>query len=81
MDRGAWWATVHGVIKSWTVFTHKDCTCNILHSTTKSQCSQINKHFLNVCTWKGPMGLWLGSQGPCKVGHIKTNTHTHIQFI
>ena len=27
MDRGAWWATVHGVTKSWTQQTELDRTC------------------------------------------------------
>ena len=25
MDRGAWWATVHGVVKSWTQLTTAQC--------------------------------------------------------
>ena len=26
LDRGAWWATVHGVAKSWTRLSKKTCT-------------------------------------------------------
>ena len=36
MDRGAWWATVHGVIKSWTClrdfhFTLRNTPCKVSH--------------------------------------------------
>ena len=33
LDRGAWWATVHGVTKSWTDFTERLSTA---HSTAGS---------------------------------------------
>ena len=33
MDRGAWWATVHGVAKSWTQLS--DFTFTILHFKLK----------------------------------------------
>ena len=29
MDRGAWWATVHGVVKTWTQLSTHTCACII----------------------------------------------------
>ena len=44
MDRGVWWATVHGVAKSWTrlsnfhfTYMHKDIHCGIICESYKSK--------------------------------------------
>ena len=31
MERDAWWATVHGVAKSWTLLSDWACTCMFIH--------------------------------------------------
>ena len=36
MDRGAWWATVHGVTKSWFVIV--DLQCLLVSAVQKSDC-------------------------------------------
>ena len=37
MDRGTWWATVHGVTKSWTLLKQLSMhTCNIMGRNIKS---------------------------------------------
>ena len=41
MDRGAWWATVCGVTKSWIQLTNKTTTTNI-HKAFKQGLTDIN---------------------------------------
>ena len=37
MDRGAWWATVHEVAKSWKQVSNWAHTCNSQYNSTHSQ--------------------------------------------
>ena len=60
MDRGAWWATVHGVIKSWTLLSDWKMTTSPAF-TTFSHCSlnavwtlHISAHAGLYLSWEGP---------------------------
>ena len=44
MDRGSWWATVHGVAKSWTRLTHTQQ--NILYFSSLSLLVRNNFQYL-----------------------------------
>ena len=74
MDRGAWWATVHGVAKCWTWVTHftfrfrkKECCDGLVMSATgvQSPCT-CQKHVweslgshVNVCSWRRTAYMWV----------------------
>ena len=49
MDRGAWWATVYGVIKSQTQLSHWACTHNYLGSKTRKRHHKKRKLQTNQC--------------------------------
>ena len=61
MDRGVWWATVHGVKKSrtqlsdWTIYTHA-CSCSVMSDALKllsigSQSVGHNWLYIHECTY------------------------------
>ena len=54
MDRGAWWAMVHGVTKSWCNWacTHV-CMCVCVSWIFKHFCTRRHKTFFNVNTGEG----------------------------
>ena len=58
MDRGAWWATVHGVAKSWTWLS--ECHFHYFHWFWISSSQSSLMRLLFLCwTFKGPMrGGW-----------------------
>ena len=66
MDRGAWWAAVHGVAKSWTRL--RDFTFNFhFHALEKEMAT-----YSSVLAWRVPgMGEngGLPSMGSHRVGH------------
>ena len=53
MDRGAWWARVHGVAKSRTQLSNLNQTDRVLEQFKK----------LNAVCWKSPFVLFLASIG------------------
>ena len=57
MDRGARWAIVHGVTKSWTRLN--DCTHTHTHTQTPKQCSvdisQVGEHIRVLRQWPPPV--------------------------
>ena len=66
MDRGAWWAAVHGVAKSWTGLS--DCTFTFhFHALEKEMATHSS-----VLAWRIPgMGSLLG----CRLwGHAESDT-------
>ena len=69
MDRGAWWATVHGIAKSWTrlkqLSTHTEPIGNVFHILPGSR--EIWSETSVCCGWcepSGLVGLWLVVQTP-----------------
>ena len=66
MDRGAWWAAVHGVVKSWTRLSDFTLTFHF-HALEK----EMTTHF-SVLAWKIPGMAETGglpSMGSHRVGH------------
>ena len=57
MDRRAWWATVHGVTKSWTWWacTHKSPW---IHNGTPSPASILSSLLYDYCHHRAWPGLW-----------------------
>ena len=55
MDRGAWWATVHGVTKSWTWLILHDDTCRTKKITTNeyNKKKQTNREQISGYQWGG----------------------------
>ena len=66
MDGGAWWAAVHGVVKSWTPLSDFPFTFHF-HALQKEMATHSS-----VLAWKipgtGETG-WLLSMGSHRVGH------------
>ena len=57
MDRGAWWATVHGVAKSWTQLS----TCVHTHTHTHSMAYRLGILLQIVCPlWASGGSGWTG---------------------
>ena len=48
MDRGAWWATVHGIAKSWTRFSN----LNVTNLKVAQSCLTLRPHGLYAATAK-----------------------------
>ena len=67
MDRGVWWATVHGIAKSWTQLSDFTFTLDP-HAPWKDQHHLFKKFYLCIfaCTgssllYAGFLQLWVGS--------------------
>ena len=45
MDRGAWWATVHGVVKSWTQLSNTHTHTHTYTHTYKLMAAIEDSHF------------------------------------
>ena len=58
MDRGAWWATVHGIAKSWTQMS----VCMHTHTHTHT-----NTHFLSLENLEGFVRLSTGQIPYCSI--------------
>ena len=75
IDRGAWWATVHGVTKSWTQLSDWACTLHITYE-------QVVLDVLTQWVMLGSMGSTLNQQAACfqdcKMPHL--NQVTIIQM-
>ena len=66
MDGGAWWAAVHGVVKSWTRLSNFSFTFHF-HALEKEMTTHSS-----VLAWRIPgMGEpgWPPSMGSYRVGH------------
>ena len=50
LDRGAWWATVHGIEKSWTWLSDWACTPQYLHWVKMDLCwlNELMDHIIDV---------------------------------
>ena len=66
MDRGAWWAAVHGVAQSWTRLSDFTFTFH-LHALEKEMATHSNILAWRISWAKGPHGLQ--SMGSHRVGH------------
>ena len=74
MDRGAWWATVHGVAKSQTHLSHNTHTHTHTHTHTQRSLSVISPedHYVKpavVGFARGPQ--WAGSMNPSPRGSLQ----------
>ena len=56
MDRGAWWAAVHGVAKSWTLLSHKLPTST---RSWKKQESSRKTSISALLTMPKPLTVWI----------------------
>ena len=66
MDRGAWWATVHGVAKSWTQM--KQLNTHNTHESYSSSASLLT--FAVVCLYFGSFpGSSAGKESACSAGY------------
>ena len=89
MDRGAWWAMVHGITKSWTRLStqHKGLSTDKwiqkmwIQSLGQEDLLDLTTH-CSILAWKIPWteepgGLW--SMGSQRVGHdwVTEHGHTH----
>ena len=70
MNRGAWWATIHGVAKSWT---------RLSNSATTIPIHVLSHVLLNTCTHKTKPAV-LNSQGTFIFFFLYTHTHTHTHI-
>ena len=66
MDRGAWWAAVHGVAKSWTWLSNFTFTCHF-HALEKEMATHSSVLAWRIPGTGEPGGL--PSMGSCRVGH------------
>ena len=66
MDGGAWWATVHGVAKSWTRLSHFTLTFHF-HALEKEMATHSSVLALRIPGMGEPGGLL--SLGSHRVGH------------
>ena len=66
MDGGAWWATVHGVTKSWTRLSNFPFTFN-LHALEKEMATHSSVLALRIPGMGEPRGL--PSMVSHRVGH------------
>ena len=69
MDRGGWWATVHGMARRWTQLkwlnTHTEIIGNEIHSWTCMLQSFTDLHLiLPLLPFPAPGGLWVGAVHP-----------------
>ena len=78
MDRGAWWATVHGVAKSWTRLSDFTFTFHF-HALEKAMSTHSSIHAWRI-PWTEKPGE-LQSMGSQRVGHDwHKHTHTPLAF-
>ena len=70
MDRGAWWAAVHGVTKSWTQLSDFTFTFPF-HALEKEMATHSNVHAWRIPGMAEPGGLL--SMGSHRVGHNWSN--------
>ena len=78
MDRGAWWAAVHGVAKSWTQLSDLTFTFH-LHASEKEMATHSS-----VLAWRTPGTVEPGgllSMGSHRVGHDWSNLATSAAVI
>ena len=66
MDRGAWWAAVHGVAKSWTRLSDFTFTFH-LHALEKAMATHSSVLAWRIPWMEEPGGLQ--SMGSLRVGH------------
>ena len=66
MDRGTWWAAVHGVAKSWTLLSDFTFTFNFL-ALEKELATHISTLAWTIPGMGEPRGL--PSMGSYRVGH------------
>ena len=68
MDRGAWWATVHGVTETWSQLSDQTTTNMCVH-TVEHYSAIKNKIFPFEATW-----LNLENTMPSEINQTQTNT-------
>ena len=66
MDRGAWWAAVHGVVKSWTQLSNLTFTFQF-HALEKEMATHSSVLAWRIPGMAEPGGL--PSMGSHRVGH------------
>ena len=60
MDRGAWWATVHGVTQSWTRLKRlSTAQCPFASSSVKKRLTRLPIHQLRACPCQQHEFLWV----------------------